>query len=382
MKILGIDGGIASIGWGFLDLDADAGALTVIAAGVLYRLTHPETAKERTPSNAVRRLHRGQRRVIRRRRQRMNEIRRPCSSACGLLPSAQRDAFSIKRACSPGSYAPTHSNVQLTNHGTRRCPRPHRSASWLQSNAKRDTAANAADETSKMKKAIARPQERLQGRYRTVGANVRQRSGFPQAQAQPRRFHPLGPACGPSNSEVGVSSLSNAGVELSSHPQALEAEFSRIAFFQRPLQDSEHHGPDFVRSSPKRSAPHAVPTLSRCSVCSSRLADRSHSPLAERIAASTLAQIGLVAEDFGKTKGITYKSMRKLSNWINRTLFVGVSEKERRTTSSPVTERRGRTCDLARHRLHRLVAVADAQSQPCVTASPKSCPSAKTLPPY
>src|ERR1700749_4457059 len=94
MRTLGIDGGIASIGWALLDIDPDAGALTIIAAGV-RTFDAPETAKERTPTNAVRRLHRGQRRVIRRRRQRMNEIRRLLHEA-GLLPSAQSDALSLK----------------------------------------------------------------------------------------------------------------------------------------------------------------------------------------------------------------------------------------------------------------------------------------------
>ena len=60
MRIVGIDGGIATVGWSLLDLDADAGTLTIVAAGV-RTFDAPETAKQRTPTNAVRRLHRGQR---------------------------------------------------------------------------------------------------------------------------------------------------------------------------------------------------------------------------------------------------------------------------------------------------------------------------------
>ena len=86
MRTLGIDGGIASIGWALLDLDPEAAALTIVASGV-RTFDAPETSKERTPTNAVRRLHRGQRRVIRRRRQRMNQIRRLFHEA-GLLPTA------------------------------------------------------------------------------------------------------------------------------------------------------------------------------------------------------------------------------------------------------------------------------------------------------
>jgi CRISPR-associated endonuclease Csn1 len=91
MRTLGIDGGIASIGWALLDIDPDAGTLTIEAAGV-RTFDAPETPKERTPTNTVRRLHRGQRRVLRRRRQRMNEIRRLFHEA-GLLPTAESNAL-------------------------------------------------------------------------------------------------------------------------------------------------------------------------------------------------------------------------------------------------------------------------------------------------
>ncbi len=75
MRIFGIDGGIATIGWAVLEMDDTAAS--IVAAGT-RTFDAPETDKERTPTNTVRRLHRGQRRVIRRRRLRMNEMRRLC----------------------------------------------------------------------------------------------------------------------------------------------------------------------------------------------------------------------------------------------------------------------------------------------------------------
>jgi len=71
MRVLGLDGGIASIGWAVLDLDEDA--LSIVAAGT-WMFDAPETDKERTPTNAIRRQKRGQRRVIRRRHQRMAAV--------------------------------------------------------------------------------------------------------------------------------------------------------------------------------------------------------------------------------------------------------------------------------------------------------------------
>ncbi|MBS0644536.1 MAG: type II CRISPR RNA-guided endonuclease Cas9, partial [Proteobacteria bacterium] len=165
MKILGIDGGIASIGWALMDIDSDAATLEIISAGV-RTFDAPETSKERTPSNAVRRQFRGQRRVIRRRRQRMAEIRRLFWDT-GLLPSATRDALAVGglepwtlRAAAFDRVLDGRELAVALAHIAR-----HRG---FRSNAKRDAGANAADETSKMKKAIAATQERLQG-YRTIG---------------------------------------------------------------------------------------------------------------------------------------------------------------------------------------------------------------------
>jgi CRISPR-associated endonuclease Csn1 len=156
MRIFGIDGGIASIGWAVLDVTDNAAS--IVAAGVRM-FDAPETDKERTPTNAVRRLHRGQRRVIRRRRQRMAAIRLMFQQH-GLLVDAQRDALKqpgldpwVLRAV--GLERPL-SGVEMAvalGHIAR-----HRG---FRSNAKREAGANATDETSRMKKAIAATQERL-----------------------------------------------------------------------------------------------------------------------------------------------------------------------------------------------------------------------------
>jgi CRISPR-associated endonuclease Csn1 len=234
MRILGIDGGIASIGWALLDLDPDAASLTVTAG--VRTFDPPETAKERTPTNAVRRLHRGQRRVIRRRRQRMNEIRRLFHES-GLLPAANCNALSVT-GLNPWRLRGEALNRALTGpelaialgHIAR-----HRG---FKSNAKRDAAANAADETSKMKKAIAATQERLQG-YQTVGEmfakdaefkdRKRNRGDFSRSILRADQEHEVRRI---------FAEQTRVGNRLAS--EALEQEFSRIAFFQRPLQDSEH----------------------------------------------------------------------------------------------------------------------------------------------
>ena len=71
MRIFGIDGGIASMGWAAIEIDDES--LSIVNAGSRM-FDAPESAKERTPTAAVRRGHRGQLLVVRRRRQRMTAL--------------------------------------------------------------------------------------------------------------------------------------------------------------------------------------------------------------------------------------------------------------------------------------------------------------------
>jgi CRISPR-associated endonuclease Csn1 len=321
MRILGIDGGIASIGWALLDLDTDGGSLTIVAAGV-RTFDAPETAKERTPTNAVRRLHRGQRRVIRRRRQRMNEIRRLFHDN-GLLPTAASDALSLKGP-SPWRLRAEALERPLTGpelavvlgHIAR-----HRG---FRSNAKRDAAANAADESSKMKKAIAATQERLQG-YRTVGQMFATDDAFTDRKRNRGDFS-RSILRSDQESEVRtiVAEQRRRGNPFAT--KALAEDFSRIAFFQRPLQDSEHmvqtcpFEPQEKRTARRSYAFEMFRLLSRLANISLFAAGRD-----DRLRPD---QIASIAEDFGESKGITYKSVRKTLDLDNRTRFVGVSEKD------------------------------------------------------
>jgi CRISPR-associated endonuclease Csn1 len=162
MRVVGVDGGIASIGWAVLDIDH--AEMTIVAAGV-RTFDAPETDKERTPTNALRRQHRGQRRVIRRRRQRMAQIR-ALFAEHGLVPEADTQALALGldpwllRAEGLDRALKGPELAVALGHIAR-----HRG---FRSNAKREHGANAADETSKMKKAIEKTRERL-GQWKTVG---------------------------------------------------------------------------------------------------------------------------------------------------------------------------------------------------------------------
>lgn len=90
MRVLGIDLGIASCGWAVVG--TGEGAQGIIGAGVRC-FDAPLVDKTGEPKSAIRRTARGQRRVIRRRRQRMQNVR-SILHRFGLLGFNSSDALS------------------------------------------------------------------------------------------------------------------------------------------------------------------------------------------------------------------------------------------------------------------------------------------------
>lgn len=177
LRILGIDLGIASCGWGVIEEGEPDGK--IVAAGVRC-FDAPLVDKTGEPKSAMRRAARGQRRVIRRRRQRMNLVRKLLHQN-GLLPDASSDALheALQRISPKGTAPPVTpwalraaayeralSNDELSivlGHIAR-----HRG---FKSNSKNEGNANAADETSKMKKAMEATREGL-AKYRSFGEMI------------------------------------------------------------------------------------------------------------------------------------------------------------------------------------------------------------------
>ncbi len=169
-RILGIDLGIASCGWAVIEVGENEGE--IVAAGVRC-FDAPLVDKTGEPKSAQRRAARGARRVIRRRRQRMNKVRK-LLQANAILPDSTPEALqeALRRVSPKGTHPPITpwtlravaydrvlSNDELAvvlGHIAR-----HRG---FRSNSKSEAGANAADETSKMKKAMEATRDLLKGR--------------------------------------------------------------------------------------------------------------------------------------------------------------------------------------------------------------------------
>ena len=252
--VYGIDLGIASCGWAVLRHHSDADHTGAIEAIGSWMFDVPETDKERTPTNQIRRGNRLLRRVVRRRAQRMATIRRLFKEH-NLLPSEGRDA--LKRADTDPwelrargldkPLKPAELAVALGHIAKRR---------GFKSAAKRKEANTAGDD-QKMLKALEATKERL-GRYRTIGelfardpdfqSRKRNRDGiFDRTQSRDDLLHEVRKI---------FEAQRRLGNELAS--DALEAAFVNTAFFQRPLQDSERLvGMCLFEPTEKRAAKHA-----------------------------------------------------------------------------------------------------------------------------
>ena len=228
MRVFGLDGGIASIGWAVLEDGT-------LAAGV-RGFDAPETDKERTPTNALRRQARGQRRVVARRRQRMVEIRR-LLLAHGLTADAGRDALRLTevdpwqaRAAGLSRVLTLAELAAALGHIAR-----HRG---FKSNSKRDAGGNAADDTSKMLSAIAATRERL-GQWRSVGEMFALDPDFAVRKRNRSGDFSRSVLRDDLAAEVRALFAAQRRLDNAAASKALEAEFVAAAFFQRPLQDSE-----------------------------------------------------------------------------------------------------------------------------------------------
>lgn len=303
--VFGIDLGIASCGWAVLRHPTPGDPSGEIVAMGSWMFDVPETDKERTPTNQIRRGNRLLRRVIRRRAQRMAEIRRLFAQH-GLLAGNEPDALKragldpwelrargLDKPLSPAEFA-----VALGHIAKRRGFK----------SAKKGKEANTAGDDQKMLKALEATRERL-GRYRTVGEmfgrdadfrdRKRNRDGlFDRTQSRGDLIHE-------------VAKLFEAQRRLGNvaASAALETEFTAIAFRQLEMQDSEKLvGMCQFEPKEKRAARFA-PSFEKFRLLGKLVNLRITTPEGER--PLTPEEIRLAAGDLGKTAKLSVKEVRK-----------------------------------------------------------------------
>lgn len=303
--VFGIDLGIASCGWAVLRHPTPGDPSGEIVAMGSWMFDVPETDKERTPTNQIRRGNRLLRRVIRRRAQRMAEIRR-LFAGHGLLAGNEPDALKragldpwelrargLDKLLSPAEFA-----VALGHIAKRRGFK----------SARKGKEANTAGDDQKMLKALEATRERL-GRYRTVGEmfgrdadfrdRKRNRDGlFDRTQSRDDLIHE-------------VAKLFEAQRRLGNDAAsvALESDFTATAFRQLEMQDSEKLvGMCQFEPQEKRAARFA-PSFEKFRLLGKLVNLRITTPDGER--PLTPEEIRLATGDLGKTAKLSVKEVRK-----------------------------------------------------------------------
>jgi CRISPR-associated endonuclease Csn1 len=347
MRVLGLDGGIASIGWAVIDIpDEVAGAGTagaIVGAGTWMFDAPEEKSQTGTKlKSELCRTFRGQRRVIRRRRQRMNKVRRILAHH-GLLPTASKDALKqpgldpwrlradgLERRLTPIEFAVALGHIAR-----------HRG---FKSNAKGAKSTDAPDEASKMKKAVAGTQERL-ARFETPARMLSEDDGFILRQTAMRsgatdivrRFRNRDGDYKRSllrddlAREVRALFRAQRRLQAGHATKELEDEFmdethENTAFFQRPLQDSGHmvgtcpFEPDQKRSPKRGYSFERFRCLSRLRNLTLRDGSKEYGLSAE--------ETRNAMADFGATAKFTFAALRKKLKLPETIFFVGVKADE------------------------------------------------------
>ncbi|ATQ67843.1 MULTISPECIES: type II CRISPR RNA-guided endonuclease Cas9 [Methylosinus] len=342
MRVLGLDAGIASLGWALIEIEeSNRGELsqgTIIGAGTwMFDAPEEKTQAGAKLKSEQRRTFRGQRRVVRRRRQRMNEVRRILHSH-GLLPSSDRDALKqpgldpwrIRAEALDRLLGPVELAVAL-GHIAR-----HRG---FKSNSKGAKTNDPADDTSKMKRAVNETREKL-ARFGSAAKMLVEDESFVLRQTPTkngaseivRRFRNREGDYSRSllrddlAAEMRALFTAQARFQSAIATADLQTAFTKAAFFQRPLQDSEKLvGPCPFEVDEKR-----APKRGYSFELFRFLSRLNHVTLRDGKQERTLTrdELALAAADFGAAAKVSFTALRKKLKLPETTVFVGVKADE------------------------------------------------------
>lgn len=302
----GIDLGIGSCGWAVLREATTTGDPGEIKALGSWCFDVPETDKERTPTNQIRRGHRLLRRVIRRRRQRMSELRHLFHQA-GLLPSTDKaalwqrglDPWALRHRGLDHPLTATEFAVALGHIAKRR---------GFQSAAKRKQANSTADD-KKMLAALEATREKL-GRYRSVGELFARDPAYAGRRRNRDDLYDRTASRDDLRHEVRQLFAAQRRLGASFATETLERQVTAIAFHQRPLQDSERLVGACPFEPAESRAARLAPSYERFRLLTRLINLKLQTAAGDR--RLTAAELARMTADLGTTATLTGKRLRRL----------------------------------------------------------------------
>lgn len=332
--VFGLDVGIASVGSG-ATRHTPNGGLIEFAGSRCFEA--PEDPKTKELRNKTRRDKRLLRRVTRRRRRRMADIRTLLAEA-NLLETTDPDAFHHRPdAADPWTARACGLDRKLTDDEFATALLHIAKHRGFKSNKKSDVGQNAPDDDKKMLGAISANRELL-ARYRTVGDMVAKDARF--AARKRNRVDEYSHTFARDDLRDEVDQLFAAQRRLGNRKATadLAEQFVGIAFHQRPLQDSE----DMIGTCPfeptDRRSPRHAPSfekfrfLAKLNTVKVRETDGSLRRL-------TGEELSKAVADFGvSSKSITWNALARKIGLSKGACFDGVEDK---TAKADVITSRG-----------------------------------------
>ena len=337
MRIIGLDGGIASIGWAVIDLNPAERRGMILACGTRM-FNSPEGQGSSGPflKNADRRNHRGQRKVIRRRRQRMAKIRTLFKDN-GLLKHNRRDAlaghgddpWALRAQALEQVLQPRELALALGHIARHRGFKSNRKGEKIPNalpESKKGAGKSQQDEKQGTLDGVALTRRRRLGEitgahpvYKTVGDMFARDPRY--AERKRNRDGDYTRSIGRDEQEREVTEIFVAQRRLGGRfaTEELQREFAAIAFHQRPLQSSLELVGDcpFVEGEKRASA--FAPSFERFRFLSRLVTVRIvrggklHSPGPDERRAAIA--------HFATTKTYSWKALRKALNLSDDTTF-------------------------------------------------------------
>ncbi|MBN2752424.1 MAG: type II CRISPR RNA-guided endonuclease Cas9 [Rhodospirillaceae bacterium] len=321
--ILGLDIGIGSCGWALIDETDETGS--ILALGV-RTFDVPETPKERTPTNQLRREFRLTRRVTRRRAQRKKAIRALCRTH-GLLPEISADDFN-KKGFDPWGLRVEGLNRPLSGEELATVLLHIAIHRGFRSNSKRDKGRNAPKENSKMLSALEATTSRAAG-YRTVGEMFATDPEYTNRKRNRSGEYSRSILRAEQEREIAIlfERQRHHGNVLAT--ETLQSTYATIAFSQRPIGDSEDKvGPCPFFPNEPRAAIRSY-SFERFRLLS-RLANLRLLSGHERRSLTTDERRNAIS-DFGTHRGVTFTRLRKLIALPQSWKFEGISSEKEAT---------------------------------------------------
>ncbi|MDD9860063.1 MAG: type II CRISPR RNA-guided endonuclease Cas9 [Nitrospira sp.] len=310
--VFGLDVGIASCGWAVISTTQKK----ILGMGV-HCFDPAEDPKTRVLKNATRREKRGQRRVIRRRAQRMNEVREVIREH-GLLADPSHKFFQGlgKNAPDPWKSRVEGLNRSLTGEEAAAALIHIAKHRGFQSNSKSDKGQGAPEDKKKALSAMHETKNRLEkGGYRTFGELVLKAPKYPGLRRNREGDFSHTPRREWTKDEAKriIEAQRDSGAQWAT--EKFEERYIKAAFHQHPLQSSENLvGKCPFEKHEKRTARYAysfekfraLQKLAWLEVIIPVPGDRPrHRHL-------TCAEIKKAVGNFGKQKSLTFKTLKKV----------------------------------------------------------------------